>query len=286
MIDTVTIDALQIHNTFAPGSGGYFLTDAQGIWGSPTTRQDTYTKARRHGIINRTKFYDARVIQLGGVVAGITHADFAAKMDALMGALALGSTHTLYFTRTGAQPEQCTVEVSTEVVVKVSNPVLVQQWSCSLLADDPRMYSQTLNSAQYDPTAAGATTGVAFPIVWPINWGGSGINELTCGNGGQFPSPPVFTISGPAVNPIIDNDTTSNHIYTTNCSLAYLDTLVIDVGNRLVTLNGNNRPDLIDQSQTNWFDLIPGVNLIRMRAASGMVTGQTLLQAQWRNARI
>lgn len=285
MIDSLSIDALQIHNTYLPASGGYFLTQVQGFWGSPPPRADTFDKARRHGIINRTKFYNARPLQLKGVVAGITPADFAAKMDALMAILALGTQHTCYFTRSGAQPEQCTVTVSTEVTVQNNNPVLVQEWGATLLADDPRMYSQTLNSLTYDPTT-NPSSGMTWPMVFPTAWGGSGINDLSISNAGQFPTPPIFTMTGPAVNPIVDNDTTGQHIYTTGLTMTSTDVLVIDVGQRLVTLNGNNRPDLIDQSQTYWFELGAGVTLIRMRAASGMITGQTSLQVQWRNARI
>jgi len=285
MISSLSIDGTQIHNTFVAGSGGYFLTQVKGFWGSPVPRQDTFPKARRHGIINRTAYYDARILELDGVVAGVSAADFAAKMDALSALFALGTAHTCYFTRLGAQPEQCTVTVSTEVSVLNSTPVLVQQWGVTLLADDPRMYSQTLNSLIYDPTT-NASSGMVVPFVFPTAWGGSGINDLSISNAGQFTTPPIFTVTGPAVNPIIDNDTTGQHIYTTGLTMVQGDILVIDVGQRLVTLNGNNRPDLIDQSQTYWFELGAGLTLIRMRAASGMVTGQTSLQVQWRNARI
>jgi hypothetical protein len=268
LIDTLTIDALQIHNTYLPGNGGYFLTDAQGIWGSPPTRQDTFTKARRHGIINRTRYYDARPIELSGVVAGVSPADFAAKMDALMAILALGTNHTMFFTRSGAAPEQCTVTVSTEVVVKVANPVLVQQWACTFLADDPRMYSQLLNSLSYDPTVVGGSTGLLFPLVFPINFGGTGFNDLVIANAGTYPSPPVFTIFGPVVNPIIDNDTTNQHIVTQGCSLQQGDTLVIDVGQRSVSLGS-----------ASWLSLVlnAGPKLFwRLNEATGATTAQDL----------
>jgi len=114
----------------------------------------------------------------------------------------------------------------------------------------------------------------------------SGDAQLSVENEGTIASPPVFTITGPVTNPIIDNDTTGQSIYTQETALSAGQTLTIDVANRSVVLDGTTgRPDLINVALTNWFSIRPGVNQLRLRG-SDMASTQTNLAVTFRNARI
>lgn len=279
MIDNAYLDALQIHLT-----SSYFITGIKGTNSMPPVRKEQYTRARRHGVINRTKYYDARVIEIKGAIVATSLADFQTRRDALATVLTPDS-RLFRFQRSGSFPEQCYVEVDTEVTIPEDYVAAVQVWSCTLLADDPLIYSQTLNSNIYDPTTVGLGVGAPFPMVFPTVFSGTTTTGLLADVQGTVPTPPVLTVQGPVVGPIIDSDTLDASIYTTGLSMAFGDAFVVDVGARTATLNGTPRPDLIDSSSSTWFNLVNATeNSLRLRG-TGMVTGETSLQVQWRDAR-
>lgn len=280
MIGSAYVDDLQIHIT-----PEYFLTKVTGIGGSPVPRAVTSDRSQDHGVIDLTRFYSGRVIGLEGVCIGTDTGNAWELMDNLKGKLALGSQHVFKFQRSGLpDAEQCVVRVSGGVEGDQENPSKVIPWSAIFLAADPRFYGASLKSGNYDPTISSTGGGVTLPITFPLMFSVSTLAQLSLINAGNFPSPPVFTIHGPIVNPVLDNDTTNEHIYSV-ANLGVDDVLVIDVADRLVTLNGAARPDLLQSMSTVWWQMVKGENLVRLRG-TGMVPGVTLLTTQFRDARI
>jgi hypothetical protein len=278
MLDSAFIDSNQIH-----AANAVFLTKFSGF-GSPPSRANRIDKAQRHGQLDYTQFYSGRALGLEGVVVGATPTLAWAQLDAVKGWFALGATHTLTFTRAGfSAAEQCVITVD-QFDCAVDIPQRVIPWQVTLVAADPRFYGAALKSGNYDPTLSSTGGGAALPVVFPIVFSTSTVTELILVNNGNFKSPPLLTIKGPIVNPIVDNDTTGESIYI-NYTLGSADTVVIDVNKRLVTLNGAPRADLLLASSTTWWEMIPGTNALRLRG-TGATTGVTLLTAQFRDARI
>jgi hypothetical protein len=278
MLDSAFIDSNQI-----PATNAVFLTKFSGF-GSPPSRANRIDKAQRHGQLDFTQFYSGRPLGLEGVVVGATPAAAWAQLDTLKGWLSLGTAHTLIFTRTGfAVAEQCAITVE-EFLCEVDIPQRVIPWQVTLVAADPRFYSAALKSGNYDPTLSSTGGGAALPVVFPIVFSTSTVTELILTNNGNFKSPPILTIKGPIVNPIIDNDTTGESI-TLAATLGSSDVVVIDVNARTVKLNGASRADLLQAQSTTWWEMIPGDNKLRLRG-TGALTGITLLTAQFRDARI
>jgi hypothetical protein len=282
MLDIAYVDDLQIHWT-----PQYMLTagGVTGLGGSPSPRMETSDRAQRHGLINQTQFYGGRTIGLKGIASGSSAANALDLVDTLKGKLALGGSHVFRFTREGhSYSERCLVTVAAEVQADQDVPGKVVPWSCVLLAADPRIYTDDQRSGTYDPTASSTGGGAPLPVVFPIVFTTSTVTELVLVNSGNFKTPPLFTIKGPIINPILDNDTTSEHI-TLQANLGSQDTVVVDVAARSVLLNGASRPDLLTASATTWWDMIPGQNALRLRG-TGMTPGVTLLTVQYRDARI
>lgn len=282
MIESLYIDDLQIH-----GAAGYRV-EAFDV-GSPAPRAVALARPSDQGAIDATAFYGPRSIQLVGTVIGTTAAELWAALDDLKGALSLGASRVLRFRREGLSfDERCDVRVdsSLDVPLAPSNVSPVVRWGVSLFAADPRFYSNTLNTGAYDPTDSGPG-GLSFPLAFPLVFdAAAGAGSLSVDNEGTVSAPAVFTITGPVTNPTLDNDTTSQSVYFAGADLASGDTLSIDSRARAVTLNGTTlRPDLIDPILTDWFDLAPGVNLLRLRGL-GMVATETELSVSFRNARI
>lgn len=153
----------------------------------------------------------------------------------------------------------------------------------SAYAEDPRIYTDFQNDFTL---TVGATvyTGIGFPFGFSFGFGGvsSTTDGVTMTVGGNRPTPPLFTITGPVVNPHIYNVTTSNEM-SFNTTLGVGETLVIDTQYRTVRFMGtsNRRGTMMS---TGWFFLQPGSNFIRFRSENASDTGTLLIQYRdaWR----
>lgn len=282
MIVSADIDGYSLHG----GSNGAALIQID--LGSPSPRSVALVRPHQHGAIDQTIFYGPRVVEVVGQISAATKASLWSLLDDLKGTLALGSTHTFTFTREGnTYAEKMNVRVDSSVNVGIQ-PGMVQPyliWGVTLFAEDPRFYDATTSSGSYDPTTSGSG-GLLFDLDFDLEFGGDPSATLDVTNEGNISTPPIFTITGPVTNPIIDNDSLGKSIYTTGTSLTSTDSLVINIADRTCLLNGTtNRPDLIDASTTDWFELAPGVNQLRMRG-TGMSSGQTELAVSFSSARI
>jgi hypothetical protein len=274
MYDVVTIDDLAVKVRRVTGLG------------SPAPRRDVTHKAARHGAVDRTLWYEGRVVGLEGIIAEATPAASWAAFDALKGTLALGSTHTLKLLRRGMTDQE-------QMAVVVASPVddswgvddhEVIRWGVSLHAPDPRIYGAVLRSGSYDPAASTGAGGASLPLTLPIVFSTSTASHLELVNGGNVAAPPVLTVRGPIVNPIVDNDTLGDSVGLVY-PLGASETIEVDVAARTVKLNGAERLDLLDVPNTTWWELAPGSNRLRLRG-SGVAVGQTLLTCRYRDARI
>lgn len=281
MLTSAYIDDLQVHGGADYGISGFQI-------GSPAPRAVTDLRPSEHGATDDTRYYGPRTIEVSGRILAADAASLWPLADALKGALVLGSWHVLKFRREGLDyDERCLVRVDSPVDMPlVMGSPRFLQWGVSLFAADPRLYSDTESAGAYDPTTLG-TGGLGFPLGFPLDFDvADGSAQLSVVNEGTIGTPPVYVITGPVLNPIIDNDTTGESIHTQDCDLASGDTLAIDVAARSVTLAGTtSRPDLIDVSLTDWGYLAPGTNLLRLRG-SDMSAGVTELAVTFRSARI
>jgi hypothetical protein len=153
--------------------------------------------------------------------------------------------------------------------------------SFTAYAEDPRIYGGTLQTAIL-PMGAFVFSGFAFSLSFPFGFGG--VSATTDGqfvyNIGNRPAPVVLTITGPVVNPVILNDTTSSTMQF-NITLGVGETLVIDTQYHTVRLNGTtNRRSVM--TVPGWFLLQVGGNFIRFRGASGTGTLTVDYRASWR----
>lgn len=151
-------------------------------------------------------------------------------------------------------------------------------------AEDPRIYSSTLVSQSLN---LGATvyTGFGFDLGFSFGFGGvsTTTDAVIVTNTGNRPTPPLFTITGPVINPRILNETLSKEMIF-NTTLAAGETLIVDTKAKTVRLNGttNRRNTLL--SANSWFYLAKGDNTIRYRAESSDPTSSLNIQFRpaWR----
>lgn len=283
--DTIHLGNLQLIG----GDNGIGVSRFSGLGGA-VPRQVRFGRSRRHGSVDRTRFYDGRLFEIVGHIKGLDDAEMWERFDDLKEQVALTdeSLTLLRWRRSGTpSDEQAEVKIEGDIdhALDVTEQALLR-FAMTLFAPDPRIYGATEKSGAYDPTTAGTGFGLTFPLTFDLSFPGESLTHLQVENQGRFPTPPVITLTGPVRNPIIENDTTLEFITTQNLDLLAGETLEINVDSRTVLLNGlSERPDLIDPSATTWWQLVKGVNLLRLNGQM-MVTGQTELAVTFRDASI
>lgn len=149
-----------------------------------------------------------------------------------------------------------------------------------MFAEDPRIYDNLLQNVVVNNGGL-ASTGFGFNFGFNLSFG---VTVPPTGAivtvGGNRPTPPTFTISGPLVDPRIINITDSKSL-NFSITLGALDTLVIDTQYKTVTLNGvENRRDALQT--LDWFYLNPGDTEIRLGGGSGAGTLTVSYRNAWR----
>jgi Phage tail protein len=124
---------------------------------------------------------------------------------------------------------------------------------------------------------ATATGGLSFPLPWPLVFG-TVVGGTMIHNYGNLEAPVVIQVPGPAINPAISNDAYNASIVV-NITLVTGDLLVIDTDARTVTLGGQSRDSQLSP-WSNWWNLLPGDNLIRYTSGSAAPgEGATVLES-------
>ena len=147
---------------------------------------------------------------------------------------------------------------------------------------DPNYYNnnlQTATLAYLPPT--GRTYNRVYNLIYTA---ATNTITTTVNNIGWATTYPTITLVGPIINPVLGNLTTGNSL-TFNCTLLSTDTLVVDLYNKLITLNGVSARNLL-QSGT-WFGAPPGESIFTLSGeAESQTINQTLATITWYSAYI
>jgi hypothetical protein len=258
------------------------LTDVTGF-DSPEVRESADDLVQFDGGIHGDFFYGRRPITLSGVLlnpATTTERNQRTlKLDRATDALR--GDALLQFQPDGYPAQR--------IWVRRQQPLRItgawqKEFQVALVAADPRVYSDALNSstvATADPGAA--TPGRVYSKSYSITYAAATpIGQILVTNAGTTVSYPTLRVYGPGNNPVLYNFTTGQSIRL-NYSLSAGDWLTIDTLNRTVLLNdGTSRYGAVDFANTSWWGLNPGVNDIRV-AYDAYVSGSSL-NVQWRDA--
>ena len=151
----------------------------------------------------------------------------------------------------------------------------------SFFCPDPNYYDDTLEVSTFSlSTPNGRPYNRIYPLVYG---GGTYANYTPITNNGWATTYPTITITGPITNPTVGNFTDSLYL-TVQGSFLSTDTIIVDLGNRIVTVNGNAARNLV-AGGSNWFAAAPGVTQFYL-AGSGTLVGTTVATVSYRSAYI
>lgn len=146
---------------------------------------------------------------------------------------------------------------------------------------DPRYYDDALQTATLSiSNPLGRTYNRVYPLVYG---GGSLSSSTTVLNNGWATTYPTITMNGPITNPTFGNITQGNYI-TISGTYSNTDTVVINLDEKLVTVNGVSARNLV-AGGSNWFSAPPGTNSFYM-TGTGTLASVTAATVTWRSAYI
>lgn len=147
---------------------------------------------------------------------------------------------------------------------------------------DPRYYDNNTQTATLlYSTPSGRIYNRTYNLVYG---GGSGTLTTTVTNNGWTDTYPTITINGPITNPTIGN-TTQSASMSFNVVLSSTDAFVIDLYNKLITLNGQPARNTLISGSSTWFSAQPGNNSFYF-TGTGTLAGTTQAVVEWESAYI
>jgi len=146
---------------------------------------------------------------------------------------------------------------------------------------DPRYYDDTVQIANLVVTNP---SGRVYNKTYNVTYGGGSLaSQTSVVNNGWATTYPVITFTGPATNPFFGNSTQGLSIGVSG-SYSSSDTIIIDLNQKLITINGTPSRNLITGGST-WFSASPGTNQFYMTGTSTLA-GTTQATITWQNAYI
>ena len=277
-------------NGFAFGGANspHQITSADGIEGLPVIRNQDDTQGFNDGMFSGRDFLSGRTITL--TILTLSGNGYSAQYNynLLKSALLPTSTYTPFSTTnqlqfqlsaaSGLQFFNARVRDSKTVITPdFTYGYITSQWT--FYCPDPRFYDNTQQSASLIGTNY---LGRLYNRIYPLTYGG-GAAGTTITNTGWANTYPIITITGPITNTIVGNSTQGNYI-TIQGTYANTDTIIVDLGQRLVTLNGASARNLV-AGGSNWFYAQPGANQFYL-AGTGTLAGTTSATITWYNSYI
>ncbi len=223
---------------------------------SPEVRESADLLVEGDGGVHGNFYFGRRPWTIEGLVwPDPDQATVNARIDRIdRASRALRANSTLTWSASGGMDVQLTGRLQQPLRITDRRP---KRFQVAMVAADPRIYSQIRHSQS---VAANPGT-------------------LTLTNNGDAGTPPLITLRGDWVNPVITNQSTGESIALTITTVAG-DVLVIDTLAKTVLLNATNRYSAVNFTTTNWWELAPGKNNIAVTPTSG--TGS--YEVAWRDA--
>jgi hypothetical protein len=270
------------------GTGSPFqINEISGLAALPSLRVQDDNRGYNDGAFSGRDFYDGRTIVFTlHVFAGNGNSaqDNLKLLQQALSAQQTGTT-TLQFLLSPTDTEkQISVRVRSRVInIDPEYTYGFIRCQVAMFAPDPRYYDNVQQTLSLSPT--GVTTGRTYDRTYNITYGGgTNVNSGTVTNSGWIYTSPVVTITGPIINPTFGSSEANQYI-TVNATLTALDQLVIDLNQKLITLNGSPARNLMT-TDSQWFTIPANTTATVYINGTGMTGGTTNVAVNWRNAYI
>jgi Phage tail protein len=270
---TIYLGSLQVHSN-SDNTIGYVVYNHSGF-DSPDVRLSQYNRPGEHGAVVTNQLYGGRTITLEGRIAAASTALYQQRRRDLQNALriikdanAVSQPILLKFQTLDDLLLQTYIYAATKLEFKERTPVF-SEYYLELFASDYNFYDQSAQTSTLTPPSGG---GVTYPIIYPVTYGASTGGSVTVSNAGTSNTFPNVTFNGPLTSPYINN-TTTGETFQINRTLVSGESIVVDMQNKTMVLNGSTNALQYFVSTNTWLSLIPGDNLVNLGSSLSSDTG-------------
>lgn len=268
------------------GSGSPFqIADIDGLSGLPELRTQDDNRGYADGMFSGRDFYAGRNLTLTvNIFAGngLSAQQNLALFQAALNPQEQGTTALNFqLSATDTQKVISARVRSRRVIIDPDYTFGFIRSQVMLFCPDPRYYDATLTSLSLSPAVAGGRTyNRTYNLTYPAF---SNTSSGSIVNNGWATTYPTLTITGPIANPVVTNVNLGLNL-TVAVTLASTDTLVIDLLNKTITLNGSTARNLLT-TNSKWFGFGVGTSTINFTGDLGTFTaGITTATIAYRSA--
>lgn len=279
--------SFSFNNQVFGGAGSpYQILDVEGLESLPGIRNQDDNRGYADGMFTGRDFLGGRIITMTIQTLATPSASAQANYNTLQRTLQpqTSGTTPLYFILSAGETEQV-INARVRGHMASINPEYTYGYIISqveFFCPDPRYYdSNTQTATLLFSTPSGRIYNRTYNLVYG---GGSGTITTNIANNGWTDTYPIITINGPINNPEVGN-ATQNAAMLFNVVLSSSDEFVIDLYNKLITLNGNPARNTLISGTSSWFSAQPGNNSFYF-TGTGTLAGTTQAVVEWQSAYI
>ncbi len=271
--------------TWGPGTDVQ-LVGSKGLREAPAVRQGDVSIPRINGAYPGIDVFEERIFTVDLLVSVTKTLPFDTVIANVANALQLVTDPSKQTAMQFMQPGWATARQITCRPTRAGFPMDLNYSfhnaaiATEFTASDPLIYDTVLQSVSAGLPSP--TAGLMFPVTFPVTFGASTGGSMQVTNGGNFITAPVFTITGPCTNPSVSLVSTGQFMKL-NLSLGATDVLVVDMGQRLVTLNGTAARFNAVATGSSWFGFPPGTSSVGV-ASSDSAQVAAVFTAAFRSA--
>ena len=286
MTTLTNVYSFAFNNQVFGGAGSpYQILSVDGLESLPAIRNQDDNRGYNDGMFTGRDFLSGRIISIIFQTFGNNLGSAQTNYNTIQSVLLpqTSGTTPLYF----KLPNSPTQEQFINARVRALRTTLDPNYTYGMITSqveffcpDPNYYNNNLQTAVM---AISPALGRTYNKTFDYNYGGgSATVTTTIQNIGWATTYPTITITGPITNPIVGNVTTGDTMYFSG-TYSSSDVLVIDLYNKLITLNGQAARNLLISG--TWFSAPPG-NSDFFFTGTGTLAGTTEATVSWYSAYI
>ena len=269
--------------TFGGADSPYQILSVDGLEGIPPLRVQDDNRGYADGMFSGRDFYSGRTISIIIQITGDGTNSAQTNLNTLQSTLLpqTSGTTPLYFILPPSDEQYIDARVRvfrTTIDPNYTYGYIIAQ--VEFFCPNPTYFSENEQTAllAYTPP-----TGRVYNRTYNLTYGGGSVLiTTTITNNGWANAYPTITLNGPITDPILGNQTQG---YALNFTGTYADTdlLVVDLYNKLITLNGQPARNLLISGE--WFWAQPGNNLFYLTGDGGStLVNVTSATVTWNSA--
>lgn len=250
--------------------GVEWVVEVEDGWSSsPPVRPTLEDKTAADGAWGGPGFYGARVVNLAGRARAADRLGMVAAKDRLKAAIGPRTPTTLTVAEAHVT-RYATVRLSDQIDIKDQTDQIFA-WSVTVVAADPRRYgTETITETATLPV--GLVDGRTYAKTYDFTYGVTAptyVGSVWIFNEGDFDqTPALISFSGPVISPRVEH-IQSGRFLQFDLSVEFGNTLIVDLRNQTVLLNGDSNRAYTISAGSAWFFLRPGVNELLYRGTAG-----------------